>query len=402
MDTLILHGKVITPANALAQIARTNAGSWRDPSGVIDDGALWARDGVIVSVQESARAAVPAGAQVVDAGGLYVAPGLIDAHTHGGHGFDFMTCTQEQLEELLAWLPSTGVTSLLPTLASSPFEEELEMVRRLAEARQRPPAGAQMIGLHLEGPYFSPEKRGAQPAKALRWPDLEEMRRLVEASQHSVRLVTLAPELPGAIPLIQYLVQQGIVASAGHSNATYEETMAAVEAGLSRVAHLFNGMSAFGHRAPGLAGATLAEDRIYAEIVLDGIHVHPAAARVALRAKGPERLVLVTDSTQAAGLGDGIYIRPGERKVIVKDGAARLETGGLAGSILTMDRAVANAAAFLELPLPQAVRLGSQTAADSLGLRRKGRLEAGCDADLILVDDAMHVKAAFIAGKQVF
>ena len=384
MDTLIVHGQVITP------------------TGVIEDGVVWARDGKIVSIQKNTAMTIPVSAEVVDAGGLYVAPGFIDAHTHGGRGYDFMTCTPGQLDELLAWLPSTGVTSVLPTLSSSPLEAELEMVQLLGKAYRRPSPGAQIVGLHLEGPYFSPEKRGAQPANALRSPDVDEVRRLVEASGRSVRLVTLAPELAGALSLIHYLVREGIVASAGHSNATYEEMAAAVEAGVSRVAHLFNGMSAFSHRAPGVAGAALDEERIYAEIVLDGFHVHPAAARVAWRAKGLERLVLVTDSTQAAGLGDGIYVRPGNRKVIVKDGAARLETGELAGSTLTMERAVANARAFLGLSLPQAVQLASRTAAESLGLRAKGRLEPGCDADLILVDEEMHVHGAWVGGIKVY
>lgn len=384
MDTLFLHGKVITPA------------------GVIEDGVVWARDGKILSVREKAELTIPVSAELVDAGGLFVAPGLIDAHMHGAHGYDFMTCTPDQLIELLAWLPSTGVTSVLPTLASSPLDEELEMVRLLGEACRRPSLGAQIVGLHLEGPYFSPEKRGAQPANAIRFPDLDQMRQLVDASGRSVRLVTLAPELPGAIPLIQYLVSEGITASAGHSNATYEEMAVAVQTGVSRVAHLYNGMSAFSHRAPGVAGAALDEERIYAEIVLDGFHVHPAAARVALRAKGMQRLVLVTDATQAAGLGDGIYIRPGNRKVIVKDGAARLESGELAGSTLTMNRAVANAQAFLGLTLPQAIQLASQTAAESLGLRGKGRLEPGCDADLILVNDEMRVSGAWVSGNKVY
>jgi N-acetylglucosamine-6-phosphate deacetylase len=205
---------------------------------------VFIRDGKIRAVQPGTTATLPVGAEITDAQGMFVAPGLIDTHTHGGNGFDYMTCTAQELEQVLAWLPSTGVTSVLPTLSSSPFEPELEMVSRLAEACQRSSAGAVIAGLHLEGPFISLEKRGAQPKDAIRPPSLVEMRRLVEAGRGCVRLVTLAPELPGAIDLIRYLVGEGIVASAGHTSASYEEMLAAIELGLSRAAHLFNGMAA--------------------------------------------------------------------------------------------------------------------------------------------------------------
>ncbi len=179
--------------------------------------------------------------------------------------------------------------------------------------------------------------------------------------------------------------------------------MAAADAGLKRATHLFNGMSRFDHREPGAVGAVLVRDEIYAELILDGKHIHPAAAKLALRAKGAGRIVLVTDSTQAAGLPDGIYIRPGNRKIIVKDGEARLESGSLAGSVLTLDRAVANATRFMDLSLPQALTLASQTAAESIGWQdHTGRLEPGKDADVIVVDDHMAVEATLVTGLVVY
>lgn len=384
MDTVILHGNLLTP------------------TGILEDGAVWMRAGIITAITTHPEHALPQDTRVIDAGGLYVSPGFIDAHSHGGKGFDFMTCSSSELDEVLAWLASTGVTAILPTLATSPFDQEIEMVRRLGAASQRNFPGTALVGLHLEGPYIHPEKRGAQPAGPIRLPDLDEINALVEASGHTIRLVTLAPELNGALEVIQALVKQGIVVSAGHSNATYQEMVLGIEAGITRVAHLYNGMSSFNHRAPGVAGAALEQDKVFAEIVLDGIHVHPAAARIALRSKGLSRLVLVSDATQAAGLGDGIYIRPGNRKVIVKDGAARLESGELAGSTLTLDRAVANAVAFLGLPLEQAVQLASLNAARSLNLPAQGCLAANYVANLTIFDRDVRIQATFVNGQKVY
>ncbi len=384
MDTVILHGNLLTP------------------TGILEDGAIWMRAGKITAITANPDRPLPQEAKVMDAGGLFVSPGFIDAHIHGGVGFDFMSCSAAELDEILLFQASCGVTAVLPTLASSFFDQEMEMVRQLGAALHRPSPGAAIVGLHLEGPYINPEKRGAQPASPIRLPDLKEMNALIEASGHTVRLVTLAPEMPGALELIKSLIKQGIVVSAGHSNATYQEMLSGIKAGVTRVAHLYNGMSVFNHREPGLAGAALEQDKVFAEIVLDGFHVHPAAARIALRSKGLDWLVLVSDATQAAGLGDGIYIRPGNRKIIVKDGAARLESGALAGSTLTMDRAVANASSFLGLPLEQAVQLASLNAAKSLSLSARGCLAANFVGDVIIFDRDIRIRATFVNGQQVY
>jgi uncharacterized phosphosugar-binding protein len=208
------------------------------------------------------------------------------------------------------------------------------------------------------------------------------MEKIIQSSGNQVRIVTLAPEMPGALDLIRYLAGKGIAASIGHSSASIEQVLAAAEAGLRRATHLYNGMTGFDHRAPGAVGAVLCLDEVYAELIIDGAHVHPAAAKIALRCKGPERIVLVTDSTQAAGLGEGEYIRPGNRKIIVKNGTARLESGALAGSVLSLNQAVANAQRFMGISLPVALALATRVAAESVGLHgRKGSLAAGKDAD---------------------
>jgi len=385
-DLAILQGNIITPDRTFSE------------------GDLIIREGKILALGPTGSISIPSDAERIDARGLTVAPGYIDTHTHGGNGHDYMDSTLEDIRSILRWLPSTGVTAVLPTLASAELKDELEMVARLREVKEHPaPGEATILGIHLEGPYISMARRGAQPEKAIRPPSIAEMEQLIEASGHYVCLVTLAPELPGALELIRFLVQQGISVSAGHSEASYAQVMAAEQAGLSRVTHLYNGMSAFDHRAPGIIGAALTSDSIYAELILDGIHVDPVAANVALRAKGIDRVVLMTDATQAAGLGDGIYVRPGNRRITVKDGAARLDSGSLAGSVLTLDRAVRNAISLLHLLLSDAVALATRSAANSLGMgATKGTLSPGQDADIVIMGKDMEVCTTLVRGAVVY
>lgn len=382
----IIHGRVITPR------------------GVIENGALLIENESIRAVGEPNLVKVPEDAQIIDAAGRWVSPGMINGQTHGGIGFDYMTASEEEITSVLRWDASNGITGVLPTLATSSLDNLLEMIRRLKNvAEQRPDGAARILGIHQEGPYLSPAKRGAQPADQIRDPDIREMEQVLKVADGLIRIVTLAPERPGGLEMVRWLSEQGVVPSIGHSEATYEETMKAADAGLKRATHLFNGMSGFDHRAPGAVGAVLVRDEIYAELILDGKHIHPAAAKLALRAKGAGRIVLVTDATQAAGLPDGVYIRPGNRKIIVKDGEARLESGSLAGSVLTLDRAVANAVRFMDISLPEALSLASRVAAESIGLQdRTGSLAPGKDADVIIVDDNMRVDATLILGRVVF
>lgn len=385
-DLAIIRGKLITPDQ------------------VISEGDILIQSGRINELGDSGTIQIPADLLTIDAKGMMVVPGFIDAHTHGAIGHDYMDSTPDEIREMLRWVVSTGVTTLLPTLASAPFMEQIEMITRLREVIESQKAGeATIAGIHLEGPYISLEKRGAQPEKAIRAPSIDEMSELIEVSGNNIRLVTLAPELKGAIELIEFLVNKGIIVSAGHSNANVDQMREAEKAGLTRGAHLYNGMSAFTHRNPGIVGAILTSDKIYAELTVDGIHVDPVAAEVALRAKGSDKVTLVTDSMQATGLGDGMYLRPGNRKVIVENGAARLESGNLAGSILTMDRAVRNAVNMLHLSLPAAVSMASQVAATSLGLgEHKGRLDRGMDADVVLLRQDLEVDTAIVMGDVVF
>ena len=385
VDIAIQNGRLITPDE------------------IISSGTVLISDGKITALGSSDQHSIPQEAVVIDARGGWIAPGLIDGQTHGGAGFDYMEAAPEEISRVLQWAASNGVTGLLPTLATAGHEQLLEMIHRMIAVYDQHPDGSAILGLHIEGPYINQSKRGAQPAQAIRPPDLDEMKTLIEASRGLIRIVTLAPELPGALELISFLSKEGIVASLGHTEASYEQVIAAVDVGLSRATHLFNGMTGFNHREPGAVGAVLVRDEVYAELILDGVHIHPAAAQVALKAKGPGRIVLVTDSTQAAGLGDGIYIRPGNRKVIVEGGTARLESGSLAGSVLTLNQAVANAMHFMNLDLPAAISLASKVAAESIGFgQSKGSLLVGKDADVIIVNDDLTVETTIVAGRIVY
>ncbi|MEA3344856.1 MAG: N-acetylglucosamine-6-phosphate deacetylase, partial [Chloroflexota bacterium] len=257
--------------------------------------------------------------------------------------------------------------------------------------------GAEILGVHLEGPYFNLEKKGAQPASQIRPADPEEYGSFFRAGP--VRLIALAPEIPGNRGLIPYAIDRGAVVAVGHSVATYEEMLEAVSLGLSQATHTFNGMGGLHHRRPGTVGAALTCDEIYAQVIVDLIHIHPAVVKLLVRAKGPERTVLITDAMRAAGMPDGTY-ELGGQEVIVREGEARLPTGSLAGSTLTMDQAVRNVMRAADLSLSEALRMATITPAYSIGVEdRKGSLETGKDADIILLDEELQVVLTMVRGE---
>lgn len=373
------------------------------PDGLLENSLMEVRAGKIKAIHPGGSP--PLGtdtARTVVYQDLLIVPGLIDSHIHGGQGVDFLTATPTEIVELLAWLSTKGVSGVLPTLSSSPLDQTLQAISNLWEAKASSPFGDMILGLHLEGPYINPQKRGAQPLESIRPPHLGEVKTMIETAQGLVRLITLAPEMSGVETIFSYLLEQGVAISIGHSNATYQEARLAFERGATRVTHLFNGMAGFSHREPGLIGAALDDEHVFTELTLDGIHVHPVAARIALKAKGTNRVVLITDAMQATGLPEGEYLRPGNRRVIVKEGAAWLENGTLAGSILTLDHAVKNAVNFLGLSLTEAIRLASENVATSLNLPYKGRLSPGADADFIVIDPQINVYATYVKGKPLF
>ena len=323
-------------------------------------------------------------------------PGFIDLQINGAFGADIGP-DPNAIRTLVTKLPATGVTSFLPTLISSPperYEEFFDTLEESAIAR-----GARVLGAHLEGPFLAPERKGAHDPANLSPLDLGFLRELLRPGK--VKVMTLAPELPNSLEAIELLLEEGAVASAGHTEATYEEIIRAAEVGLSQGTHLYNAMRPLAHREPGTVGALLTDDRLRVGIISDGVHVHEAALRLAYRAKGSEGLVLVTDAMEAAGMTPGDY-ELGGRRVHLQDGAVRLPDGTLAGSALTMDEAVRNAAKFLGISLTEAVRMASEVPASALNLEGKGRIAAGCDADFVLLDARGTVLETIVAGETVY
>jgi N-acetylglucosamine-6-phosphate deacetylase len=347
--------------------------------------------------------AAPAGAPTFDAAGRVVVPGFIDLQCNGAAGID-LTAEPERLWEMAAILPRWGVTAWLPTIVTAPAD----LRRRALEAwRAGPPpslAGgpplATPLGLHFEGPFLAPERRGAHPLKYVAAPDPA----LVESEAWAgvVALVTLAPELPGAIDLVRALVARGIVVSAGHSSATAAEARAAADAGVSYVTHLFNAMAPLHHREPGLAGVALSDDRLRAGLIADGLHVDPAVVAVAARALG-DRLSLVTDAVAALGAPPGpVPLGTLTAEVSAEDGGVRLPDGTLAGSTLALDQAVRNVVAFAGVPLADAVGTVTTVPAAVLGLTDRGTLDAGAAGDLVLLDDDGTLVATVIGGRVAY
>jgi len=324
-------------------------------------------------------------------------PGFIDLQMNGAFGADIGP-DPNAIRTLVTKLPTTGVTSFLPTLISSPPERYEEFFDTLGEGAMA--HGARVLGAHLEGPFLAPERKGAHDLGSLRPIDLGFLRKLLRSGK--IKVMTLAPELPNSLQAIELLLEEGAVASAGHTEASYDEIIRAAEVGLSQGTHLYNAMRPLAHREPGTVGALLTDDRLRVGIISDGVHVHEAALRLAYRAKASaERLILVTDAMEAAGMAPGDY-ELGGRRVHLEAGAVRLPDGTLAGSALTMDEAVRNAAEFLGVSLTEAVRMASEVPASALNLEDKGRIAAGCDADFVLLDARGTVLETIVGGKTVY
>jgi N-acetylglucosamine-6-phosphate deacetylase len=327
----------------------------------------------------------PPARETTDLTGHLVVPGFIDLHVHGGDGGDFMG---EDIAAAVAYHARHGTTRLLATTVTAPPDALLDAVRTIAAS-----GDPRILGIHLEGPWLSDRRRGAQDPAALRAPDPRELEALLGAGP--VRLVTLAPELPGALDLVARVVGAGAVASLGHTDATYDEAIAAIDAGARHATHTFNGMRELHHREPGVVGAVLDRDEVTCELIADGHHLHPAVVRLVTRAKRPERVTFVTDAIDAAGRPDGDY-RLGAVPVTVRGGRATTGDGHLAGSTLTLDIAVRNAVAW-GIPLPDALAMASTVPAGVLGLR-KGRIAPGYDADLTILDADLRPVGTLVAG----
>jgi N-acetylglucosamine-6-phosphate deacetylase len=337
--------------------------------------------------------------EVIDAGGLMVLPGLIDIHVHGGAGCDMMDATSESLMRMSTFFVQHGVTEFLPTTITYSSEATHRAIENVLQNKTGV-AGARPLGIHLEGPYLSQAYRGAQPSEFIRIPDPNEYHRWFESG--IIRRITVAPELPGALELIRDGLSRGVRFSAGHTGASYVQIEQAADEGLSQSTHTFNGMLGLHHREPGALGAFLTDDRIACEVIADGVHVHPAMLRLLVRAKGVERTVLVTDAIRAAGIQDGSYDLGGQ-PVTVREGIARTVAGSLAGSTLTLERAVRNMMRMGGMTINQAVAMATTSPAAAVGFEgQKGEIKPGGDADIILIDSDFNVRLSMIAGRVVY
>jgi N-acetylglucosamine-6-phosphate deacetylase len=332
--------------------------------------------------------------------GCFVAPGFVDLQVNGSFGVD-VASEPERAPELSRKLLATGTTSYLPALISSPltlYRETLPILARLAHEGM--PGGAELLGVHLEGPFINVDRKGAHPAEHVVSPEVGVLHELLDLGP--VRMLTLAPELEGAAKLARTAARRGVVVCAGHSNATFELAYGAFEGEVTGVTHLFNAMSPLHHREPGLPGAAFAHPRVACGIIADGWHVHPEVVALTFRALGPDRLYLLTDAIAATGMEPGEYSLA-TRLVYLKEGVPKLEDGTLAGSILAMDEALRNVLAFTGCTLPEAVRMAAVTPARLLGEGgRKGRLASGYDADATVLSPEFSVEAVYRGGSRVY
>lgn len=339
---------------------------------------------------------VPSDEEIIDAHGLYVSPGFVDVHTHGRGGSDTMYPTFDDLNTISKATLKTGVTSFLPTTMTMPVENIKKAIENVSMNKDKV-EGAQILGVHLEGPFFNKKYKGAQPEECMILPTIDNYLSFVGNHQEIVRKISIAPELEHSIDFIKYLQDKRTVVSLGHTNATYEEAQLAIDAGATSGTHTYNAMTPLTHRAPGVVGAVMINDSVYAELILDGVHVNYAAAKALLCAKGKEKVILITDSLEAAGLENGKYLL-GNQDVYVKDGEARLIDGTLAGSIVSMNVAVRNAYQHLGLKLNEAVNLASYNPARSLDEDLLGEIKEGNYADIIFFDENIDIQKIMIKG----
>jgi N-acetylglucosamine-6-phosphate deacetylase len=371
----------------------------------IEQPLLLMDDGSIVEVTSRAAREVPTNIRLVDFADGILSPGFIDLHIHGGAGHDVMEAGAGALPPVERLLVSHGVSSYFPTTVTAPLDATLSALTRLAdaiEAAERSPQPqngelrARPLGIHLEGPFISHKRRGVHPPENLLAPSPAAFDRFWQAARGHIRVLTIAPELPGALEVIKLASSRGVCVSLGHSNADLDAARAGFAAGARHATHTFNAMRPLDHRDPGILGEVLTDSRLSAEIIADGIHVDPVIVQLFLKAKGPEAAVLITDATAATGMPDGRY-RLGSLEVEVKDGRCMVGNS-LAGSVLTMDRAVRNVMQFAQWDLQQAVRLATLNPARVAGVKNGGTLQAGAPADLVVLSASGEVRNTIIRG----
>lgn len=380
MRTIIHNGKIITPETVL-------------------EGKTLILEGQKVKAIEPDPVNPLDADLVIDARGFWITPGLIDIHVHGAVGYDTSDATPEAVSQMGRFMARHGVTSYLPTTISAQRAAISAAIENVANCAQ-PSDGSHHLGVHIEGPYFSPAHRGAQTERHLRDADPCEYEEWLNSGV--VKLISVAPERKGVFELIRRGATMGIEFAAGHTGATYEQVIQAADQGLRQATHTFNGMLGIHHRRPGTVGAVLTDDRIYAQIIADGIHVHPAMVDLLVRAKGVSRTILITDAIRAVGLEDSRYML-GDDRIVVKNGISRTVEGGLAGSTLTMDTAIRNMISFTGLSFQEILPMATSVPARAMGCYgRKGSIAPGADADITIFDRQLRIWMTIVSGTVVY
>lgn len=374
------------------------------PKGELGDAAVLFRDGVIEAVAPRNSLSLPSGAQEIMATDQSASAGFIDIHIHGAGGHDVMEGTEEALRAISSTVGSHGTTSIVATTVTADPEAICKssegIAKYIAVQHQKALAGAEVLGIHFEGPFLSPARRGVQPAEWLRLPSAGLLDRFIASAGGNALLLTIAPELLGAMPCIDAARKAGMVVGMGHTDATYEHARAAVARGVHHAVHMYNAMRPFSHRDAGVIGAVLTSSEVTAELIADGVHVDETAMRLLLQAKGATGVILISDGISATGMPDGKYILGGF-EVTVSGGVCRNAEGRLAGSTLTLDRALRNIVG-LGTPVADALRMLTLNPARLLGIEhKKGVLSPNADADIVLLNEAFEVTRVFTRGLPV-
>lgn len=362
------------------------------------DGDVLVKDGIIEKIEKNIESS---GAEkVINLSGKYLAPGFIDIHIHGSNGADAMDGTKDALKTISSFVVTKGVTNFLATTLTSSKEELINVLKNVAELQDKELDGADIFGVHMEGPYFDTEYKGAQDDRFMKPITVKELSEYINVKKGLVKMMSLSPKDDSSLECIKYLKDNGVVASVGHSAVKFEDVERAVRYGLSHSTHTYNGMRGFNHREPGVVGAVFAIDEINAEIIFDGIHVHPESVRVLIKVKGVDKVICITDAMSATALPDGDY-KLGKLDVYVKDFQARLKSNdSLAGSVLTMDKAFRNILS-LGYTVFDAVKMTSTNAAKEFKLNA-GEIKVGKQGDFVVLDENFEVKSTIVKGKIKF